>query len=133
MNLLASVPRIPVLACLALAACAAPHPAPVAGFEPPPGESRRIESVGRRDYRVVASAGTGYAWSATSSDASVATVGEPTQVASDAGGRVGGPATWSFPVEFRGPGRTTLRFALARPWEREVPPVDIRIVEVTVE
>lgn len=106
---------------------------------PAPGDSALVEKVGSRSFVLRASAGTGYEWTATSSNPAVASVGpaEKRDLASTGPGyggrRVGGPMSWVFPVTFHRPGKATLTFALARPWEKDVPPAETSTVEVTVE
>lgn len=109
-------------------------------FTPAPGPSALVEKVGSRSFVLRASAGTGYEWTVTSSDPAVASVGPAGKrdLASSGpagyGGRpVGGPTAWVFPVTFHRPGKATLAFVLARPWEKDTPPAETRTVEVTVE
>ncbi len=106
-------------------------------IEPAAGESTIFEPVGTREFTLRASAGTGYDWTATSSDPAVASIGEVRRKDLSGpggyGGRpVGGPMEWIFPVTFHRAGTATLRFRLARPWEKDAPPADLRTVLVTV-
>ncbi len=108
-------------------------------FTPPAGPSALVEKVGSRSFVLRASAGTGYEWTATSSDPAVASVGPAekrdleTSGPGYGGRRVGGPMVWVFPVTFHRPGKATITFALARPWEKDTPPAEASTVEVTVE
>lgn len=109
-------------------------------FTPTPGPSTLVERVGSRSFVLRASAGTGFEWTAVSTDPAVASVGpvEKRDLASSGpggyGGRpVGGPMAWVFPVTFHRPGKATLTFVLARAWEKDVPPAETSTVEVTVE
>jgi hypothetical protein len=119
-----------VLGCRSLEADRTP-------FAPPAGQSTLVETVGTREFSLRASGGTGYEWIATSDDPAIATIGEVRRKDLSGpggyGGRpVGGPMEWSFPVTFHRSGLATLRFRLARPWEKDAPPAEERTVEVTV-
>jgi len=78
-------------------------------------------------------AGTGYAWTATGFDAAriLTLVSQESRVASTEPS-VGGPMTEQFVFRGVAPGRTTVRFELRRPWERDVSPVETRDLSVTV-
>lgn len=129
-------PLVVVTLAATLAGCRGGAPE----FTPAPGPSALVETVGSRPFVLRANAGTGYGWTATSSDPAVASIGpvETRDFASSAlggyGGRpVGGPMEWVFPVTFHRPGKATITFALARPWEKDTPPAEASTVEVTVE
>lgn len=124
------------LAALSAAGCRSLDTARPA-IEPAAGASTLAEPVGTREFTLRASAGTGYDWTATSSDPAVASIGEVRRKDLSGpggyGGRpVGGPMEWIFPVTFHRPGTATLRFQLARPWEKDAAPADLRTVTVTV-
>jgi len=129
-------PLLLITLAVALAGCRGGAPE----FAPAAGSSSLVEKVGSRSFVLRASAGTGYEWTATSSDPGIASIGpvERRDLAASGpggyGGRpVGGPMAWVFPVTFHRPGTATLTFALARPWEKDVPPAATSTVEVTVE
>lgn len=129
-------PLLIALLAATLAGCRGGGP----DFTPTPGPSALVERVGSRSFVLRASAGTGYDWTAASSDPAVASVGPAAKrdlAASGPGGYggrpVGGPMEWVFPVTFHRAGTATLTFTLARPWEKDTPPAETRTVEVTVE
>lgn len=78
---------------------------------------------------------TGYAWTCTANGAPVTeVVGEPEYVAGLAPrGKVGTGGTHVFRFRAAQKGQTELRFAYARSWEKDVPPVNTASVSVTVE
>lgn len=92
-------------------------------------------------------AGTGYHWIFVGCDdrpASGATSVAPTvavpgfdwksgQVPASAADRPGGPVLHVFEFSAASPGRSTLAFALVRPWEKDTPPADRRQLSVQVK
>lgn len=129
-------PLLAVTLAAALAGCRGGAPE----FTPAPGPSTLVETVGSRPFVLRANAGTGYGWTATSSDPAVASIGPvesrdfaPSALGGYGGRPIGGPIEWVFPVTFHRPGAATLTFSLARPWEKDTPPVETRVVEVTVQ
>jgi len=77
-------------------------------------------------------AGTGYAWTATGFDARILTLVSQESRDASTEPSVGGPMTEQFVFRGVAPGRTTVRFELRRPWERDVSPVETRDLSVTV-
>lgn len=76
-------------------------------------------------------AGTGYQWTLAQGDAKILDVGEP-QISADATpGLVGGPVKYQWTITGKGEGKTTLRAALARSWEKDKPPA--KTVTLSIE
>jgi len=54
------------------------------------------------------------------------------KVQSTDAGKPGAPANWIFELNAAQSGSTTLHFALVRPWEKGVKPIDMRTLKVSV-
>ena len=123
---------VALLAC-ALAACASTQPHLV--HEPSRESVDEVAAAKGLTYTATLpfNAGTGYAWAATSYDGKVVKLAGQTSRRASGEAIPGGPMIEEFRFDLVGRGETIIVFELKRPWERNVPAVDVRSVKVTVK
>jgi inhibitor of cysteine peptidase len=78
--------------------------------------------------------GTGYRWQIDSIDTAMLIPTKlPRPLAPEKPYKVGGPVPYYFAFMAAAPGRTTLRLAYSRPWEKDVPPAKTFEIKVVIE
>ena len=96
------------------------------------GSQRRLERGDRLVVRLASNASTGYAWQIRSGVGGVLVLVARTYVPASDGSRLGAPGTAVLRLRAAACGRTVLRLAYVRSWEKDVAPARTFGLRVTV-